>query len=239
MCKGGFLKQFFSVLVIVCLSGCSDGPYFTPLVRADLQDIGFVEPALNRSVDALLGKNTPSSSGSGTPGSSAGPTGPSESDTLDTTKFEIRDMHDLSLGATVRQNFDFGGSVALRLLAGRGRTEIYLPEGADILVDPITITANTRFFEAAVVLEQKMRLPHFLEDRVSVLVEAGHRRTKSKVALRSALIARDDTGTDDQPFVGAGLRLELGARRKTVVDVGLRQIDEEISTARLGIERRF
>lgn len=228
-------------MAITCLSGCSNGLQITPLVRADLQDIGFAEPALNRSVDALLGKNTPSSSGasSSTPGSSAGPPGPSESDTLDTTKFEIRDMHDLSLGAMVRQNFDFGGSIALRLLAGRGRTEIYLPEGADILVDPITITAKTRFFEAAVVLEQKMRLPYFLEDRVSVLIEAGHRRTKSKVALRSALIARDDTGTDDQPFVGAGLRLELGPRRKTVVDVGLRQIEEEISTARLGIERRF
>lgn len=235
------MKHFLLALAVACLSGCSNGPQITPLVRADLQDIGFAEPALNRSVDALLGKNTPSSSGpnSGTPGSSAGPPGASESDTLDTTKFEIRDMHDLSLGTMVRQNFDFGGSVALRLLAGRGRTEIYLPEGADILVDPITITAKTRFFEAAVVLEQKMRLPYFLEDRVSVLIEAGHRRTKSKVALRSALISRDDTGTDDQSFVGAGLRLELGPRRKTVVDVGLRQIEEEMSTARLGIERRF
>ena len=233
------MRQYLLALAVACLSGCSNGLQITPLVRADLQDIGFAEPALNRSVDALLGKNTPSSSGSGPPVSSAGPSGPSESDTLDTTKFEIRDMHDLSLGAMVRQNFDFGGSVALRLMAGRGRTEIYLPEGADILVDPITITAKTRFFEAAVVLEQKMHLPYFLEDRVSVLIEAGHRRTKSKVALRSALIARDDTGTDDQPFVGAGLRFELGPRRKTVVDVGLRQIEEEISTARLGIERRF
>ncbi len=237
------MKLHFSILAVFCLSACSGGPKFAPLVRADLQDIGFAEPALNRSVDALLGKNTTSapgaSSGAGAASSSAGPPGPSESDTLDNTKFEIRDMHDLSLGAMVHQDYDFGGRVALRLLAGRGRTEIYLPDGADILVDPITITAKTRFFEAAVVLEQKMRLPYFFKDRISLLLEAGHRRTESKVALRSALIARDDTGTDDQSFVGAGLRLELGPGRKTVVDLGARRIDEKTSTARLGLERRF
>lgn len=237
------MKFCFALVVFFCLSACSGGPKFAPLVRADLQDIGFAEPALNRSVDALLGKNTPSSSGTGsgagTAGSSAGPLGPSESDTLDNTKFEIRDMHDLSLGAVVRQDYDFGGSIALRLLAGRGRTEIYLPDGADILVDPITITAKTRFFEASVILEQKLPLPYFLEDRVSVLFETGHRRTKSDVSLRSALIARDDQGTDDQSFVGAGLRLKLGPRRKTLVDVGMRSIDDETSTARLGVERHF
>jgi hypothetical protein len=90
----------------------------------------------------------------------------------------------------------------LRLLAGRGRAEVYLPDGVDIFVDTITVTAKTRFAETAVVIEQALPWPALLSDRLAVTAETGHRHTRSHVALRSALIRRDDTGTDNQSFAG-------------------------------------
>ena len=74
------------ISVLVWLAACDRPPEITPLIRADLQDIGFAEPALTRSVNALEGSN------GGTASGGSDPTGNdrSTSDTLDDFDFEIR-----------------------------------------------------------------------------------------------------------------------------------------------------
>ncbi|MET4103612.1 hypothetical protein ABIE58_003054 [Roseovarius sp. MBR-78] len=173
----------------------------TPLIRLDVQDIGFAEPALARSVDAFLGKG--GGRGLSPGGAGAAITGGASADaTLDDVNFRIRDLHEISAGLMVTVYQSDTRTFGLRLLAGRGRAEVYLPDGVDIFVDTITVTAKTRFAETAVVIEQALPWPALLSDRLAVTAETGHRHTRSHVALRSALIRRDDTGTDNQSFAG-------------------------------------
>ena len=149
------------------------------------------------------------------------------------------DLHEIALGLAAHLPRHRGARIGLRLLAGRGRAEIHLPDGVDVLVEPITVTAETRFLELALTLEQIVPWPGFLSDRLALSAEAGQRQTVSKVELRSPLIRRDDTGTDDQVYYGAGVRLRLGQRRKASIDLGFRRIEDDTTIGRVGLERRF
>lgn len=236
--KSNFYKflSLGSVVSALWLTGCTSVTRLDPLIRLDVQDIGFAEPALARSVNAFVGDDNSGSggdAGSGTDGDDFG------DENLDDVNFRIRDLHEIALGFTALQTVGRGTKIGTRVLLGHGRTEIRLPDGVDVFVEPITITAKTRFIEAVLIGEQTLFWPRFLSERTSFTIEAGYRKTRSRVALRSPLIRRDDTGTDTQTILGVGLRHKLGPRRATLLDIGVRQTRSSTPIVRLGIERRF
>jgi len=236
------LGRLFNVRIIVgivtllCLVACDTPVQMSPLMRADLQDLGFAEPALARSIDALQGQ---SGNGSGDPAGRKNVNHRSDGETLGGVDFRIRDLHEISLGLAMPLLQHRDRKVRLRILAGRGRTEVLLPNGVDILVEPISVIAKTKFIEAVMGFEQPLKWPRFLADRVSVTAEVGHRRTWSEVSIRSPLIRRDDAGMDDQLFLGTGLRVAIGPVRAADLDVGVRYTKNTMPIARLGLEHRF
>jgi len=243
--KGFFYARIIAVTVaLTLLSACGPDSGVTPVLRLEVQDVGFAEPALARTVNAFLGnaQNAPESSTgdcvAGRP-ETDGTASLSADDTLDQVDFRVRDLHEISAGMRFRVFEGNNGRIGLRVLAGRGRAKILLPDGVDIFVDAMTVTAKTRFFETAVTVEQSLSPLGIPSERFSVTAEAGHRHTKSEVSLRSALIRRDDTGTDNQTFLGAGLRVNLGPRHATRLDIGLRTLRGRGAIARLGIGHRF
>lgn len=223
-----------SLLIAFMLGACGDASRVTPLLRLDVQDVGFAEPALARSVNAFIGEDGAGSGG----GQGSGASGAGD-ENLDDLDFEIRDLHEIALGLAMQHEMRGGREVGARLLFGRGRTKIRLPDGVDVFVEPITVTAETRFVEVILDGAQKLPLQGFLSDRVFVTAEAGYRHTRSGVALRSPLIRRDDTGEDDQFFLGAGFSVALGPGRATLIDLGARHVEGALPIARLGIVRRF
>ena len=223
-----------SILATLLLTACGGDSQVTALLRLDVQDIGFAEPALTRSVNAFIG-NDGSASGGGQGDNATGGSGKN----LDGVAFEILDLHEIAFGLGTRHQLGTGREVGAHLLFGRGQTKIELPDGVDVFVEPITVTAETRFVEVILDGEQKLPLRGFLSGRVFLAVEAGYRHTRSRVALRSPLIRRDDTGEDNQFFLGAGVSFALGPGRATRVDLGARHVEGALPIARLGIERRF
>lgn len=230
------MKAIAGILTLLCLVACDTPVQISPLMRVDLQDVGFAEPALARSINALQGQTE---NESGDHAGSENVNDRPDGDTLNRVDFRIRDLHKMSAGLAMLLLQLRDGRIELHTLSGRGRTEIYLPYGADILVEAITVTAQTKFIEAVLSFEQTLRWPWFLSDRVSVTAEAGHRRTWSEVAIRSPLIRRDDTGVDDQFFLGTGLRMAIGHARAAGLNVGIRYTKNAMPIARLGLDYKF
>lgn len=169
---------------VVGLGGCTGGNLH-PEITVMQEDQGYAPAAIDHAVDSFLG-DWRARAGSGAGGGFGG--GGS------TPAYRTQRSLETAFGIRARQQLDPRWQLEGVIRGGRGQGRHFLPHGAGIFKDPITIAADTRFAEAEAAITHRLGpgfLPEAVPGSVSVSAGLGVRQVHSRMRINSALLAID------------------------------------------------
>lgn len=173
------------------------------------EDQGYARAAVDHAVDSFLGDWAVRPGG----GAGGGPGGGGSTPTYRTDR-----SFETTVGIRARRQLGARWRLEGVLRGGRGHGRHFLPEGAGIFKDPITIAADTRFAEAEAMITHRFGpgvLPDALPGSVSVSAGLGVRQVYSRMRINSALLAVDTRHSQRLEFGKLGARYHVPLARGT------------------------